>query len=652
MSKEWITVVVAIVACGSNPTTIGQPKVGQSTHVMTNDVTERIKLGFECLPDNKTRADYLRFLAEHHLEGPNEVGKVSRCFEKEIDLETCLERTVGLRKSRMDYGILPIAKIICRNYAEAAAKTYKTNGHSYHFAEAIRLDNVKSYNYYKLTPLEIDVLDEIASFYYSQFPSWVKDVQSYLQKRREFADRLRLYPTRMETRSLVPVACSNYTEWVRNELEIDGLPYTIPVFHPQKDGIPWWLYQDILRVQFEVLKSFLSPIDLQRILSPGKGVSDLGLYISGPNARKNKEFYRACGIDLKTSSGHYDPNSNLVSIHRGDWYLLENGYVERVPLFVIGAQDQEGLSREFYHEMGHVIYHLLLDDRARIEIAALYYLTRSESAHDPKNSAFVPLAHHDPDGKPYSLQDPSEFFAEWISEYFETQVTGIESNSLAFRARKQILHEFFAPKGINPRAFDRDPMQAAFRATGISMVRNRLSPMVIGGFQSLTVPFEGERQKFLGPVLGVKLGYLYQQTPTGWILGAGGGFSHYYTELNFDNNRNGVQDQYLLRTSDVDIWAFVARGFSVFDLVLLPEIGFRTARLEHFQVDAQNAIMLISRNSANSFWLGGQIGYIDRRVPVGIWTGARFLLEGGFSVGINVSLDLVQIYLRLVDGPS
>lgn len=589
--------------------------------VMDSQLRHDLALAFQCLPENRRQA----YGNESALRYPNErntIDAIYQCQSEGRDVIECVDSFDGDNQA-----IAPVPDTVlqyCRRYAERLGERAISDQTSViDFYDILRNDlyaTDRDSNLIELGHAERVSMNRMAEFYARRLPA------TYLNDLRE---HLRSSPDRsISPQRLRPFTCSNADQWRRHDVRIDGLSYMVPVFMTRDDATPRWYYDHLIKIGFEVLKAFMTPTDLDRLLHPQNGSHDLSIYIGGPNETRSGPLFEACGVSLdmangERAGGRYTPNRHQISIFSAMEFPF--GYQLNSPGDILAGN----MLGTFVHEMAHAIDFAFLDSDSRSAIRQYVRAVVDAVGDDSSRYSYIPRYYEvQGDGSGWSWRDYGtrnhmEWFAEMVTEYVINEVRGMTIAGESYDARRSIMHDFFASSGINLQAFTTDRVLAAHRAAGADI------DFDLSGL-SLTIPQMGY-QTFSGNVgdrsvsgggmmIGVHGGYLYHGMPRGFVGGGG-------ALLDFTLGMVGDLNDGLLL--DAGLWGRLGGNTGPVDLYVEPQLGLRHANIE----DADET----------TFWLGGQAGLGFFQGSFNLFGMARFSPDNWQSYGGGIALDIGAI---------
>ncbi len=610
---------------------------------MSEPVKAKVARAFECFSQAWHAADsyasqtieesraadlkesYLRFLARRDPSDKAEIESIRACLAKENEAEKCLGQPHPLDENSLFH---------CSQLNEFSEQSRLGKSDSYHFASGIDdLLYLRPKNAQSLAPSPF--IRELAEFHYLHLKDWQIGVNDYLRSLPRMALGLKAYDgKKVKPIDLASPKCTDSVEIERENLEIAGLAYRIPVDFVRGERAIRWFYLDALRAQFEVLKALLSPQDLEKILRPGSEAPNFKIVIGEWNT-SNPKLYETCEIKIDPeSSGEYHVALNRLDLTNGPWRLEDRLRSKSgAALEAIAGHASEGLGGTFYHEFGHAIYHHLLGKRERDVLRALY--DRSVDAYRKE-----PRADHLPQGElkrhgtPYSMKNSGEFFAEMVTEYVDQKVTGRAPGTPGAKARYELMEALFAPQGIQLGALSAAAIEKAYERHGasISLDRTAFSLPLRANFNYLSVPV-GERALQMPSIgFGLGLGFTHYLAPHGLFFGASGTFDYAlpsYANVPESDGKNTVKTQGF----DSGVLGAVGYAFPAIELSFEPGIGWR--RLE------------VGEETRDRLWFGADANVLFQNYGLGFGVRGRGTTDGGHDLGLTVRLDVPKMVLFL-----
>ncbi|MFO1519211.1 MAG: hypothetical protein U1F57_06075 [bacterium] len=335
---------------------------------------------------------------------------------------------------------------------------------------------------------ERDHLEQMASFYAGQLPPALQVLSRYLRNLPELTARFQAYATRpTATQRLHPPTCTNSRDFIRHDLIVGEVSFAVPVFVPVGFDSQWPVYQERLLEGFELLKVFLTPADLERILHPGGGRNDLSIYIFD---NENSAWFQnafsqldQCGMrpDPPPRSFYDFPTNRIIFSHANETvisYEMSSGGASRLR--------PSDLSRTFLHEFSHAIDHFSLDSDQGDVVEGLRGWTQSEIRQGRRIPQLVPsfiylYGESDPH---YALRNQREMFAELATDYMGAELLrfmgGTPDSHPAGRARRALMASFFSAAGLRPEVFTQENVERLFRREGVEMSLSPQMPMPFG----------------------------------------------------------------------------------------------------------------------------------------------------------------------------
>jgi len=604
------------------------------------EFSKKISSGLECIPFKELHADYLEFYPRAHPEHQEQFKAVQSCASEQ-DVKQCVGER--LKVDLADPQLLSEdARGYCGSIALFFANTLANQQDSYSFTSNSGLTFFNSDSYApKFSSQQYFAMEDVVRFYYQRLNPWLPSLGKHLRGIAGLKEKYASYDAAKPAAAfLVPAACSNAGDWERFDLTLEGVGFKVPVFFPKREQQRWWWYQDLLKAHFEVLKGFLTPAELEKILHPGDR-ADFGLYIGGDG--KLAEAHRRCGEDDENAGGEYKDASNMAFILKGNWRMMEDRKIGDAQISPV----TNSVAFALFHEFAHALEHHLLDTQARLGIDALQHWTKRAIGSDKSKFYLAPQPKHLGIGdSPYSLRNGNEFFANWVAEYFIQKIQGQIPSDPALRARIRILDDLFAPSGLNLQALSVDNIEKRYQEEKIEahLATDGISLNLKFGPSLLGSKYQDESLQGWGFQFGAGLGYLYQRQSQGIVWGAGASYD-YSSGWDYETVGSGVQNQYHLQTHDAGAYGLLGYNFGVVDLFLQPVLGYRRSSIKLQQVndllETRNTLDSIERDS---FFGGAELGFMHHKTGLGLRLGGRYAGEGGFNAGLWLSLDPLSIF--------
>jgi hypothetical protein len=483
---------------------------------------------------------------------------------------------------------------------------------------------------------EFDGFYEFAEFYYQRISSsWPEYIAQTLTQSEPWQSRTQIYSERQTTvQSLNPPQCTNDDDWTRTSVTIDGIQYQVPVFTPRFSHVPAWYYTEHIRAGFEILKAFMRPEDVERLLRPADGTPDMAFYVGDgddPVYGNARATFEACELRTEDRGGEYSSLRNHITITESGT-VNGGGFIpdREDPLPFWASIHMGGPYLTFFHEIGHAIYYRLLGTTEHQQVRRMYRFARERVEHSrQENVRYIPLYFLLGGGgdqyRDYGMTNEREYFSDWFFEYVLLRILGHEPSEGPMLARYQIMEEFLSSSGINLDAFSIENMEEAFRNAGTEV---DLAPRQSGfsltlphmGVQSFSGDVNGTSGDGLSILIGLQLGYFSRNMPTGFVGGLGG-------LVDFSPGIGGeLQEDYM-----IDFGAYGRLGYNTgpIDLFIEPALGGR--------------YMTLDGSSAMTFWLGGQVGLSFVNGGLSLFAMTRISPDNWQSFGCGIALDLPTI---------
>jgi hypothetical protein len=609
------------------------------------EIRQKIGRGIECLsvqhPSREKRPDwpeepgsirnlqksYLDFLSREHPAEKATLDAAKACLAGEKP-HACLNKLIHGENSRVaDHllgGLSEDARYQCLRF-NTSAKNTNGDSHEFILQSQVELSGILEGRYSKTMPVEEkELFVELAEFYYRSLPSWLPGTLSHLRATPSAEKQLKAYePLPTATQLSNPELCANGSDYRRFDLSIRGLSRSLPFFAPKSDSIPWFYYRDLLTAQFETLKSRIIPADFEKLLSPEEGPSLS--FLIGTEWKKRREFYAQCGIegsDDSQKSGQYFDKPHRIALLNAPWWASKDRLAGGVPETAIVTNSADTL----YHEIGHAIDRVFLDEKARQVIQALFRWMAEEY---PVNPQIVPQPKHWINGRPYAMKNSGELFAQMTAEFFSTKASGIEPKDSALRARMRLMEQFFSPEGIRAEVWTAENIEASFRAERIdlTLTKSGFSLPFRVGLHRYSLPFENGTVTNWSPSVGIGFGY-YTGKPLGFRYGGGIQADLSLLDQAKYTPTDGPTVPTQMRVGDAGAYANLSYVSPWVELGLEPGIGLR-----HFWM---------ADDSENQLWLGGSALFGLTKYGASLGFDARFTPEGSSSLGGQFRFDVLR----------
>ncbi len=590
---------------------------------LSTDLQSKLTIALPCLPNKERQDQYTKRLLKQYPDHSKTIMKATACYAGKGDLKKnrqCVKdvlKNSGLEVPSPEPDEQRNSDLICHHIRARGEKKFKENqnAHLYEKEQLNYLDSKKN----TLTKSGYAATRDIINFYFTRIKSKYRIyLHQLLNERPDLANRWQAYQNRAKkTQPLLnPTVPSDKKNWVGHYVKIDGIAYLLPVYVAKSIKTPWFYYDRILRSAFDVLKLFMKPKDLERLLHSPKGK------------------YRDFSIRIA------DCNPNLKRPDGGWWYQDDRTLFIRKKDFkdfdLSNARDhftRRTFLWTFYHEMGHAIESTFIDDG--ILDSFMTFWAWSQKLYYKKDRPFniYHKSQYDPTGnsstKNYGFKNTEEFFAEMVKEYFMKQIINTRPFSKFInqpfimsgiqKARLTIMRNFFSPNGINPKALSIENISKtckAFRDYEFPPTRQNLFPLSISfEYISQHCSINGSKQSSDMTTFGFWPGYISRPVSSGFFVGGGIGGS---IGIEFSGNKN-------LKNYQVGSWGRFGYATWILDVYLEPAIGFSYLTAESFE--------------QSSFWGGGKIGLFSFKAGVGLYGQAQVDHHMGYSFGGGFLLD-------------
>ena len=435
---------------------------------MDLDIQKSLWIGMEGIPKEERLREYAHGFEVDYPVQASQIHSAVDCFVQKSDALQCLSPGAGTSASgpRPTSIALRFGKNI-GNLGELALKEKWDLNAFAHELEGILSSN----DYSELKPADRAALSDLVTFYARRLPeNDLKNLRTKLKENPAWARRLQAYESRSAL--ILPfdpstqATCRGKVDWERHAVAIDHTKASVPVFAPRGRGIPWALYENVLKAEFETIKLFLTPADFERVLRP-HDKAPLHFYIGG-GFPGSEELLHACDLKTDDRAGEYSDKTNHimsnVPFRNMNWaHFGEN------PRLALGSA--LSIYQVLHHEIGHAIYHRLLTERQRKEFRRFFEAMVPLAA---KDSDYIPNSHiydsREPDKRRhYGMTNEMEFFAEMFTEYLSSNLSGQNYGGRSFAIRKAMMDRFFAEDGIHPEVFSREAVEAAFQSGGVPL---------------------------------------------------------------------------------------------------------------------------------------------------------------------------------------
>lgn len=404
------------------------------------------------------------------------------------------------------------ARAVCRSLLERGELSIRQHWQRDRFLEG--LQHQESYTPENLSVVERQRIEGIRDFYLGLLGDetqgqyvirQLSNIPPNMQTRRELHHWNRA-PERLD-----PPFCRSATLWRRHDLSIPGFRYQIPVLILASEEPQWLRYEEQLEVAFELLKFFVHPESLERILKPG-GTSPDFSFVIAPNNRVPGSVLADCGlsqwVNIQRAGGFAHPVDNQIMARQRLFDSQAITFTYDTAAGELRPQISRFLSEIFFHEFSHQIDYRSFNHDDRANLWALLRWMRSEFQSHPSRRFVVPEPNPDHTrsvgSSPYAFSNPYELFAELATEFIMDQIElysgrssfeqttranrrqelnyrniyhrplsfSVEEDELSFahrRARASIMAQFFSREGTNTQAFSLENIEAAYQREGIQM---------------------------------------------------------------------------------------------------------------------------------------------------------------------------------------
>lgn len=588
--------------------------------------------GMGLLPNEERKNEYVVWLKKRYPQYDSEIQRRRACYVEKKELRPCLTQPLPPYSSQKEikslYGIDIFSPPSFLDDIErpSAGRPPIT---AFMILRMMREDLSQ---FAGLLSRQAHGIEELSQFFYERtHPSWPERVREGLKLRPAWAEKISRYGTVPNPMTLSAPICSNAAEWRRVEVPIEGLAFRIPLHIPKGGVIPTWYYMEDLRAGFELLKAHFAPSEIEKVLHPGGPIPDMGFYFSGLFEReeaKARESFRGCGMGTDDRGGEYSPSRNHITVtfvgtSSAVAYATElnpQNALEDISPSIVADYFYEA----FVHEFGHAVYYRLLDDETRSRIGRFYQWSKEQYDKDPKkNYSYIPnsqkLDPRDPAGhRVYGKTNEWEFFAEWLVEYFRSELFSDPGEGVV-AARNEIMGQVFAGAAMNTEAFSVGNLEKTLAGKGVKASLSGSNGFVIPlsvGFGSLSL--YPKDAAISGPSLSVGLrpGYQWASIPSGFLGGVGG-------LLEYSRGLQGDIGKY--NAFDLGIWGKIGADAGGFGIYLQPEVGLRIHGLQDYSA---------------SPWLGGQVGFEGLAGGVSFYFQAKTQPGAWHSLGGGMMLDI------------
>ena len=417
--------------------------------------------GLECLSDDQEHLqEYVTYLEARYPDSVDDIRTAVDCFNSTQNAYECVFGSFDIFRPSLE------EKGLCEPIVGAGESSINEPQLNL-FWQALydRLFSSDSYNY-GISRFWRTAVNELISFYFNKIPYIRWEIEA-LWRNVFFYEQLARYDEQIEEPSaLEPFSCPQDDSLERHELIVNGVPYTIPVFTPVHGSHPWEFYETDLLYVFHVLKTFLSPEDLNHILRPGGGHNDLSIYfwsdIAGSGA-----ILHACLNSSTGGDGVYqdDRNTVLINAYSNDPIIGEGGpYLDEIEVEL--------------HEIAHALHNLFPIDQTAVEEFYQWSKRQAEFGNSlGYGPATGPEDQSDDPHHMYSFRDSHEFFAEMVVEYFIFELMSTSGSTEMWndmemtppkRARINLMRQFFEGGEIHPETLSYENIRHALQDEGIS----------------------------------------------------------------------------------------------------------------------------------------------------------------------------------------
>ncbi len=572
---------------------------------------------------------YLQYEQKNRHEAADVVTETQKCLSSQSsNAGDCLQKSLydGLKAGS---DLSEDGRYVCKEVNKAFKKTSAAGGDSYDFQQDIQYlfrygNNNGSKDSPRLSAAEMAAIYDVARFHSSRLRSWTESVSQYVAGAQSLKKSYALYSQAPAVTTVpTPLSCINATDFRRKDLPITGLEKSVAVYYPKQSRLPEWLYEAILQAHFEVIKGVVRPEDMNRLLAPGNGRRDLSLLIAS-RQKDQKPVLEKCDVypASEQTKGKYLDEAHRIALLNSPWELTDSERTPNgAPLWPI-AGDTAGT---FYHELGHAIDSVFLTTEARNHLEALFRRVSAEAASQPEA---VPQPHHLVEGKPYSLKNSYEFFAQLVEEYVESKATGRKPIGAHAAARFRLMSDFFSPKGINPSAFSKENLEHIYREAGLDLTlrQNRWRIPARLGFHFTNLTLGNAKFESADFMLGTGLEFSSSGDPSGLIFGGGIQFDFNPAGQALAREAEGPVRSATLRALDLGAYGLLGYSFPSLAIQIQTGLGYR-----HLQADQE---------SLHLFWLGTDLGFEWKDPNIGIGIRGRYLPGGGSTLGLFLQTRL------------